>query len=80
MEKTIRDIYLVTKNKLPAEEIMEFEMIFLNFVLEKIENPEVFCASHEYVNRNAITQNKKQILKASSHPNLKAFCFLLNKN
>ncbi len=80
MEKTVRDIYLVTKNKFPAEEIMEFEMIFLNLVLQKAESPEVFCVSHEYVNRNGITQNKKQIIKASAHPQLKPFCFLLNKN
>ncbi len=80
MENAIRDIFLITKNKFPAEEVMEQEMICLNKVLLNIENPEVYCLSHEYVNRNAITQNKNLILKASYQKELNAFCFLINKN
>ncbi len=80
MGKTIRDIYLITKNKIPAVEIMEHEMFCLNRLLMSVESPDVFCISHEYVNRNYISQNKKQILKASCQPQLNAFCFLINKN
>jgi hypothetical protein len=80
MDKAVRDIYLVTKNGLHADETMEHELISLNYVLQNVESPETFCASHEYVNRNIITQNSRLILKAASHPELKAFCFLINKN
>lgn len=80
MENAIRDIFLIVKNKFPAEEVMEQEMNSLNRILINVENPDVYCLSHEYVNRNAITQNKTLILKASYQKELNAFCFLINKN
>lgn len=49
-------------------------------ILQTIETPQHFCTAFELVNRNAITNTKKIILRESKNRRLRPFRFLINKN
>jgi hypothetical protein len=80
MKRMNREILVVTKHYSISHPAIEKEMEWLNEILITTEAPTNFCAAHELVNRNRITQNKRKILKAVKHSELRPFRFLIGKN
>jgi len=80
MKQMNREILVVVKYDSVSQAALEKEMEWLNEILTTAETPSYFCIAHELVNRNRITQNKKKILTAVKHPDLKPFRFLIGKN
>ena len=80
MKQMNREILVVVKYEFVSQAALEKEMEWLNKILITAETPQYFCIAHELVNRNRITQNKKKILSAVKHSELKPFRFLIGKN
>ena len=80
MKQMNREILVVVKHDFVNQAALEKEMQWLNEILITAETPSFFCTAHELVNRNRITQNKKKILNAVKHSELKPFRFLIGKN
>lgn len=75
-----RDIMVMFRNESMSEQAIQKEVENLNKILIQAESPESFCTAHELVNRNAITADKKKIIKEAEFFSLRPFKFLLNKN
>ena len=80
MKHNQHEILILAKHHSLPSWAIEKEMERLNEMLIAIETPQNFCIAHELVSRNFITQNKRKILKAIKHHELKAFKFLVGKN
>ena len=80
MKQMNREILVVVKYEFVSQAALEKEMEWLNGILVTAETPQHFCTAHELVNRNRITQNKRKILDAVKHSELKPFRFLIGKN
>ena len=80
MKQMNREILVVVKYDFVSQAALEKEMEWLNEILITAETPQHFCITHELVNRNRITQNKRKILNAVKHSELKPFRFLIGKN
>ena len=80
MKETNREILVVVKHDFISQSAIDKEMVWLNEIFLTAESPQNFCTAHELVNRNRITQNKKKILNAVKHSELKPFRFLIGKN
>jgi hypothetical protein len=75
-----RDLLLLYKEEVYNDDLIQYEVECLHRILLTVEHNDVFCGAHELINRYKITRKKKAILKAVELPELKPFCFLLNKN
>lgn len=80
MKQKNREILVVVKHDFVSQAALEKEKEWLNEMLIIAETPQQFCTAHELVNRNRITQNKRKILNAVKHSELKPFRFLIGKN
>ena len=71
---------MIVKDQSVSDEAIEQQVECLNELLRITETDEQFCIAHELVDRNAITQKSRLILKAIRFATLKPFRFLINKN
>ena len=74
-----RDLLVLVRTN-STQQSLEEAVECLHKILLNIECADVFCAAHELVKRNRITQKAKAILKAIADEELKPFYFLINKN
>ena len=74
-----RDLLVLVRTN-STQQSLEEAVEYLHKMLLSVECAEVFCAAHELVKRNQITQKAKAILKAITKEELKPFYFLINKN
>lgn len=75
-----RDLLMLLKKEFASQRAIEQEVENINEILVQTESFENFCTAHELAYRSRITLNRKKILKAIRHSELKPFCFLINKN
>jgi hypothetical protein len=75
-----RDIMVMFRHESMSEQAIQKEVENLNKILIQAESHESFCTAHELVNRNAITSDRKKIIKEAAFYTLRPFKFLLNKN
>jgi hypothetical protein len=80
MKNYNRDLLLLYRTEVFDEDLLQHEVECLHQLLRGVENNDTFCQAHELVKRSKITSKTKAILNAASHPTLKAFYFLINKN
>ena len=80
MKHPNREIVLLLKTGKMSDEALGKELDKLEIVLFQTESTSIFCKTHELVDRNRISSNRKKILKASISSQLKPFRFLINKN
>jgi hypothetical protein len=74
-----RDLLVLVRTN-STQQSLEEAVEYLHKILLSVECTDVFCAAHELVKRNHITQRSKAILKAIAQEELKPFYFLINKN
>ena len=74
-----RDLLVLVRTN-STQQSLEEAVEYLHKILLSVECADVFCAAHELVKRNRITQRAKAILKAIAEEGLKPFYFLINKN
>lgn len=75
-----RNLMVLLRTEFMSEQSIEQEVENIHNILIDVEVPEIFCEVHELATRNRISNNPNKILMASLEPELKAFCFLINKN
>lgn len=63
-----------------SQQALDHEVESLHHLLRGAESETQFCAAHELIDRNRITNKFQRILKAIRFKELKPFQFLLNKN
>lgn len=80
MKNYDRDLLVLYKADLYSEDLLQREVECLHKILLQVEQKDIFCAAHELVTRNRISNKTRTILKAISHFKLKPFNFLINKN
>jgi hypothetical protein len=80
MKNYDRDLLVLYKADQYNDDLLQREVESLHRILLKVERNDVFCAAHELVTRNRITQQTRRIIRAISHMRLKPFFFLINKN
>ncbi|HZH67119.1 MAG TPA: hypothetical protein VEY10_19675 [Flavisolibacter sp.] len=80
MKNYNRDLLLLYKEEAYDDDLLQKEVECLHEILMRVECNDTFCAAHELVTRNQITQKAKKIIKAIGWPELKPFNFLINKN
>jgi hypothetical protein len=74
-----RDLLVLVRTN-STQQSLEDAVECLHKILLSVECVNVFCATHELVKRNRITQKSRAILKAIAEEDLKPFYFLINKN
>jgi hypothetical protein len=80
MKNPNRELVLLLKMGEMNQLAIEKELVSLDELLRNTESPEKFCTTHELVDRNGITNNKKKLIKSFNEQELKPFRFLINKN
>lgn len=75
-----RDLLVLYKADRYNDDLLQHEVAWLHKILLGVECLDVFCAVHELVKRNKITQRARSIARAAAHLQLKPFQFLINKN
>ncbi len=80
MKNYDRDLLVLYKSDVYSDDLMQREVESLHQILLNVESNDVFCAAHELVKRNSITNKIPAIRKATSQLELKPFYFLINKN
>ena len=80
MKNYDRDLLVLYKADVYNDDLLQHEVENLHQILLKVERSDVFCLSHELVNRCRITQKARAILRATKNLTLKPFRFLINKN
>lgn len=80
MKNYNRDLLLLYRTDDYNEDLLQHEVECLHQLLRGVENNDCFCQAHELVKRSKITSRHSAILDAASHPSLKPFYFLINKN
>ena len=72
-------VLLIRKGEMDQHSI-EKELVNLDELLRNVESPDQFCLTHELVDRNRITNNKKKIIKYFNEQELKPFSYFIGKN
>lgn len=80
MQNQNREIVMLFKTGELSEQALERELGHLEFILQCVESPEIFCKTHELVTRNHITQKASKITNVYYKTELKPFWFLIGKN
>ena len=75
-----RELVLLSKTALMSEKALEKELISLEQLFVYAESEKAFCETHQLVQRNRITSNKKRLINIFYRHQLKPFWFLVNKN
>ncbi len=65
---------------LKSKWMTDSELNSLYILLQSLDKAEIFCQSHELVDRNRIVSKKDKIWKESRFYHLRPFRFLINKN
>ncbi|TXI34254.1 MAG: hypothetical protein E6Q58_01770 [Niabella sp.] len=80
MNRSIRDIILVTTEGLAKPDQIVYKKEQLNNIIANVDNTAGLCTAYELVLRTKITSNKNKLIEAFDSIDLKSFWFLINKN
>ncbi len=82
MNKSNRDLLLLTKYESSDAAAMQLELKFLNDLLYKVESLHHYCIVNEIIdiNKYKIFMKPYQIHKITRERNMKPFVFIFNKN
>lgn len=80
MKNQNREIVLLLKTGQMNEKALEKELDNLEILLHQTEAAEIFCKTHELVDRIRITCKKAKLISCYYQKELKPFRFLICKN
>ena len=77
-----RDLLVLIKDEFPSTFSMEHELEQLNEILFRTETMENFCIANEVfdLNRHAVIENRRKLVRVLRRQELKPFQFICNKN
>jgi hypothetical protein len=75
-----RNLLVLLKTESMSEKAIEQEVEKLHNIFRAFESPEFFCAVHELVDRDRITQKTSKLIRIYYDQQLKPFRFLISKN
>jgi hypothetical protein len=80
MKNPNRELVLLLKMGEMDQHAIEKELVNLDGLLRNVESPDQFSLTHELVDRNRISNNKKKLIKNFNEQELKPFSFFICKN